>query len=62
MIIYEDVVGYYLYIFADPESNISDFDYLFDTFDQAKNYAKKNYKTPKNEWIKIEENKNRAII
>lgn len=56
MTIYEDIVGYYLYIFNDPEAKLSDYDYIFDTFDQAKSYAKKKYKAPKNEWIKTEEN------
>jgi hypothetical protein len=56
LIIEEDRVGFYLYVFPiDSEESIADF--LQDSLEETLEFAKINYGIEKNEWKKKEEEK-----
>ncbi|HSW86748.1 MAG TPA: hypothetical protein VLG49_04515 [Rhabdochlamydiaceae bacterium] len=52
-VIEEDLVGWYLIIYKDPNINKSVEDYLFDTLEDALFEAEDRFGIPKNDWKEI---------
>ena len=51
LIIEEDVVGFYLYVYKDPQSEKSTEDYLFDSLEIAFQEAKERFGITNEQWI-----------
>lgn len=53
LVIEEDLVGYYLIVYKDPTSTVSDEDYLLDTLEDAFQEAQERFGVSKIQWILV---------
>jgi len=53
LVIEEDLVGYYLYVYRNPKVEAADQDYLLDDLEMAKDEAYERFGIDKQKWKKI---------